>query len=275
VAEILGQLEQSEQWDSVTHTLLRLAHLSKDLRTPRPDIADAIAATLASFFDAARIDHLLTMYEAGGDQGTAASAVVEAAGPGLAGPLFERLNSAERQSSQRSLTQLMCAHAARLAPELAPYVGKGTSLATAVLLKVLGYAGEGYEEVIAGQLSHADEVIVREALRALARIGTEPAASAVGALVRHGNTRMQGPAEEALWRFPPALAQTQLLDLLRQREFVLSRPKSAVRLLDRASRDPEHGLEPALADLAALRFRFWNPAVRRVGTKAQALLKSA
>jgi hypothetical protein len=54
---------------------------------------------------------------------------------------------------------------------------------------------------------------------------------------------------------------------------VMANPKTVVRLIDRAGRSPGHGLEPALTELVPLRFRFWNPALRRVGARARALLQ--
>jgi hypothetical protein len=141
-----------------------------------------------------------------------------------------------------------------------------------MLVRVLGFAGAGYEDAIASQLAHPDDTIVREALRALARIGTPTAATAVGAVVRQRGTNAQGLAEEALWHFPAEVARIQLLDLLRHRDFVMASPKSVARMLDRAGRSRDHGLEPVLTELIPLRFRFWNPSLRRVGARARSLL---
>jgi hypothetical protein len=166
----------------------------------------------------------------------------------------------------------MCDHAAVLAPRLAGYLGQGTSWATVVLVRVLGFAGAGYEDVIAAQLAHAEEAVVREALRALVRIGSVPAAEAVGALIRQSTGRAQGHAEEALWRLPAECAHGQVLGLLQHQDFVRANPDTVARLLDRIGRTQYQGLEPAISRLVALRFRFWNPALRRVGVRAQALL---
>jgi hypothetical protein len=141
-----------------------------------------------------------------------------------------------------------------------------------MLVRVLGFAGAGYEDTIASQLVHPDDTIVREALRALARIGTPTAATAVGEVVRQRGTKAQGLAEEALWHFPAEVVRTQLLDLLRHRDFVMTSPKSVARMLDRAARSRDHGLEPALTELIPFRFRFWNPSLRRVGARARSLL---
>jgi ATP:corrinoid adenosyltransferase len=272
VLEMLGGLEREDRWDEVHESLTRLARLANELRAPRPDVADVTAAALAAYFDSARVGRLLAMYETGGAQQAAAHAIVAAVGSGLAAPLFERLNEAGRHSRERWLTQLMCEHAVVLAPGLEVYIGRGSAATTAVLVRVLGVAGAGYEETIAAQLTHPDEMVVREALRALTRIGTETAASAVGALVRQGAAETQGHAEEALWRLPPERAHTQVLELLQRHDFVLANPKTAARLLDRIGRAGHHGLEPVMTGLVSLRFRFWNPALRRVGARAHDLL---
>ncbi len=273
VLQLLGDLEQAERWDAVDAALIRLAHLATELRSPRPDVADAISAALRSCFDDSRIGRLLAMHEAGGAQQVSAAAVVAAVGTGLATPLYERLEKAGRHTHERSLWQLMCEHAALLAPGLVVHVGQGAVSSTAVLVRVLGFAGTGYEEVIASQLAHPDDAVVREALRALARIGTPTAASAVGAVVRQRGTKGQSLAEEALWHFPAEIARAQLLELLRDRDFVTTNPKTVVRMLDRAGRSADHGLGPVLAPLVPLRFRFWSPSLRRVGIRARSLLQ--
>jgi hypothetical protein len=138
---------------------------------------------------------------------------------------------------------------------------------------VLGFAGPGYETTIAGQLERRDEQVVREALRALARIGTAHAAALVSARIRHGSPWVRNAAQEALCRFPPALAQGQLLELLGRRDFVVHHPDIAARLLDRAAQGGSDHLKATLAPLVPLRFRFWNPALARVGHKARELVK--
>jgi hypothetical protein len=52
----------------------------------------------------------------------------------------------------------------------------------------------------------------------------------------------------------------------------MTSPRAVSRLLDRAARTREHGLESALPSLVRLRFHFWNPPLRRVGAKAHTLL---
>ncbi|NOT27350.1 MAG: hypothetical protein HOP16_14760 [Acidobacteria bacterium] len=273
VMEMLGELDRARRFDDVTALLMRLADLAKDLHSPRPDVADSIVSALAGYFDSARIGQLLAMYEADGSQRAAATAIVSAVGVGLATPFVERLKSVERPTLERSLMQLMSEHSAMLAPGLVKHVGEGIPAATAVVVRVLGFAGAGYEKAIESQLAHSDDAVVREAVRALARIGTAEAASVVGALVRQGGPKTQAPAEEALWHFPAEQAHAQMLELLQDRDFVMNQPASVARLLDRAGRAGDRALDPALTGLVPLRFRFWSPALRRVGARAHALLQ--
>jgi hypothetical protein len=273
VVQMLGELERAGRHDDVTASLMRLARLAEELREPRPDVASSIASALAVYFDSDRIGQLLAMYDADESQRSAAMAIVAAVGVGLATPFVERLKSAERPTLERSLMQLMCDHATLLAPGLVKHVGEGSPAATAVVVRVLGFAGAGYEKAIESQLTHPDDAVVREAVRALARVGTGTAASVVGALVRKGGPKTQAPAEEALWHFPTEQAHAQMLELLQDRQFVMSHPATVARLLDRAGRAGDRALDPALTGLMPLRFRFWNPSLRRVGARAHALLQ--
>jgi hypothetical protein len=124
---------------------------------------------------------------------------------------------------------------------------------------------------VGDQLSHPDEQVVREALRALTRIATGPAASFVAARVRDGRGWIAAAAEETLWHFPAAEARRQVRDLLERRDFVQRQPETAGRLIDRLAQGGAAGLESTLAGIAALRFRLWNPALVRVARKAHAL----
>ena len=108
----------------------------------------------------------------------------------------------------------MCEHARLLAPALVRQLGHGGASTTRAIVKVLGFAGAGHEAVISEQLEHADEQTSREALRALARIGTTQAAALVARQLQAGSVRRRAAAEEALWHFPAARAAAQVRQLL-------------------------------------------------------------
>jgi HEAT repeat protein len=136
---------------------------------------------------------------------------------------------------------------------------------------VLGFAGAGYEAAVAEQTVHGDDPLVREALRALARIGTAQAAALVARQLRDGTIRNRAAAEEALWHFPPARAAGLVRELLGSHEFVLQNPAAVGRLLDRSAQAHIDGLDKVLSALEPLRFRFWNPGLVRVALRAREL----
>ena len=134
---------------------------------------------------------------------------------------------------------------------------------------MLGHAGAGHEAAISRFAEHKDEQVVREAMRALARIGTPSAAAIVARKVREAADDRHSAAEDALWHFPPAQSAIQVRDLLRSRDFVFSHPQTAVRLIDRAAQSRVAGLDETLGGLEGLRFRFWNPSLVQVALKAR------
>ena len=112
------------------------------------------------------------------------------------------------------------------------------------------YAGGGSRDVKGPkQRRGIDEATGREALRALARMGTSQAAAAVAAQLEHGVAWASAAAEEALWHFPPPQAAAQVRQLLARRDFVLHRPDVAGRLLDRAAQARTTGLASVAATL--------------------------
>ena len=119
-----------------------------------------------------------------------------------------------------------------------------------VVVKVLGYGGAGHEAAVARLVGHDDERVAREALRALARIGTDAAAGLIADQIREGSAERRAAAEEALWHFPPAQATAQARVLLRSRDFVRRHPiatKRAVRALlksaDLCALEPERSAQ--------------------------------
>ena len=121
------------------------------------------------------------------------------------------------------------------------------------------------------QLPRTNQSSGREALRALARIGTNRAAGVIADQIENGPPWITAAAEEALWHLPTALGFTTACQLLARRSFVLHRPECASRLLARVTNTGGHAPPPLLDNLASLRYYFWNPAVARVGMKAREL----
>ncbi len=273
VSTLLGELERAARWQDVVSWLAHHRQLAAALHEGRPDVADAIAAAVQSFCTPERAIRIVELYDEGGERRALASMLVNAYGPAVAPAFVALLDDPAVQGKTRSLVPLMVAHAKMLAPALARQIGRAGKAAAGVAVRVLGFAGPGYEAAIAGQFERGNEQVVREGLRALARIGTAHAAALVSAQVRHANAWVRNAAQEALCRFPPQRAQAQLLDLLGRRDFVHRHPDAAARLLDRAVQADSGSLRVTLAALVPLRYRFWHPALARVGTKARDILQ--
>jgi hypothetical protein len=269
--ELLGVLERAGRWRDLAASVTGYRQLADQLKERRPDVAESISKALADFCAPARILALVELHERDAEGRVIASDLIEALGVALVPGLVALLDDAAHQSRARALAFLMCEHAALLAPAFEAELGRCTVAAARVVVKVLGYGGAGHEAAVAGLVGHEDEQISREALRALARIGTGVAAALIARQIREGSAERCAAAEEALWHFPPAQATAQAGVLLRSRDFVRQHPQTVTRLLDRVVQSESRDLDDILAELEPLRFRFWNPGLARVGFKAHEL----
>jgi hypothetical protein len=270
---LFAQLERASRWSDFTMEMSRYLRLADRLREARPDVADAIFKALSDFWTLDRVTRIGELYERDGEGRTLANSLVESCGVAMAPAFTALLEGSTVESKARTVVLLMCDHATLLAPALMTRLDECGLVAARLVVRVLGFAGQGCEEAVAGQLGRGDEQTGREALRALARIGTDKAAAVVADHLRRGGAGMRASAEEALWHFPPAQTLAQVLDVLGHRDFVLRNPATAGRLLDRAAQLNGGGLRPVLPGLTSLRFRFWSPAVVRVARKARGLLE--
>jgi hypothetical protein len=268
----LAELEGAARQQELAAWAAQYGRLADALRESRPDVADAIANALAAFCTPERAMVLSDLYAMAGDGRARANLLVEAFGEATAPAFVALLDDSDMRSRARGLVPLMCEHGRLLAPALAARLGHTGAVAARAIIKVLGLAGPGYEHALAGQLQHGDEQTAREALQALAHIGSPKAAGIVGLHLRQGASSVRAAAEEALRHFPPAAADAALRDLLASRDFVLQHPEIAMRLLDRAEHTGLTDLEPAMRALVPLRFHFWNPALVRVALKARTMI---
>jgi hypothetical protein len=281
---LLNELERGSRGAELPRWLAAYRQLAERLWGTRPDVSGVIGAHLAAFCTPARAAWIadLSLCEPGGRQ--AAGAVITALGPAIAPPLVEILEhdaggapggpARGGRGRGRAVTQLLQAHAADLGPALAALLEQSSPAVRRTLLRVLGTAGAGYENFIGAYVTDGDEGTAREALRALARLGTSKAAGLVVAEIQRQRGPLSVAAEETLWHFPLREAQRHTRELLGRRDFAVNHPHATERLLDRAARAGSADLTPVLIGLAPLRFRLWNPALARVARKANAMLKA-
>lgn len=269
---LFGDLDRAGRWRDLAVLGARFRSLADELGPGRPDVADVILAGLEAFCTKGRVLGLLDLFESDDEGRDVSTMFIDAFAPALPAPMIAVLDDGSLASRSGVLSTLMSQHASVLAPALVRYLGQGKPPSTRVAVRVCGFAGAGYEDAVAGQLGSGDEQTVREALRALARIGSSRAAALVAAHVERGASATRAAAAEALWHFPPAQRSLQLRQLLGRREFVVQNTPIATRLIERAVQTGVPGeLKAVLGNLEGLRFRFWSPALMRVAWKAREL----
>jgi hypothetical protein len=274
-SDLMDRLEQEGRWKEIAAWLARQRELAAGFREPRPDVADAITASLTAYCTMARATRLVELAGRDPEGRAAANAIVEALGPDIGPALLDALgiHVTDTKDSGRAAVQLLCDHAKLVAPALVAGLKKAPAdVVTRAIARVLGFAGPGYEQPLGTLLASSDEQTVREVLRALAKIGTPRAAALVAAEVSRSRGWVGGAAEQTLWHFPRQESDKQVRELLAHREFVLKHPQVAGRLLERIAQHGVPNLAPVLQTLVPLRYRFWNPALVRVAKQAQTLL---
>ncbi len=265
---------ERQQPDRLTEWAVRFRRMAAALREARPDVADAVIAGLESFCSVSRAMALADLHRAEGGSRATAHAFIESFGETIVPSLVVALDDPALHANARSLGALMSAHAMTIAPALVARLPTAGPHARQAIVRVLGEAGAAYAPPVITLLKRDDEQTGREALRALARMGSAQAAAAVAAHLESRAAWARAAAEEALWHFPPPQAAAQVRALLADRDFVLRHPDTVTRLLDRAMQSRAAGLAPVLETLTPLRFRFWNPALVRVALKARQMLRS-
>ena len=261
---------RDNRWQDATRWLARMSDVAASADAARPDVAAAVRDVLRQFCDRAMLLQLARACGADGAS-TCAPLTVAALGAAIVPCWLDALATPANRALALRLRPFMCECGPQMAPALAVRLPDLGSDAAIVAVAVLGYAGSGYETPIAERMTNADDALSREALRALARVGSSKAAALIAWQIEHG-TGAQAAAEEALWRLAPPLALVTTRELLARREFVARHPRAAARLLERAAHSSDSQLESVLETLARLRFHFWNPALARVGAKARDLM---
>jgi len=268
----LRTLARARRWQDVTRWVSRIADVEAYVDSVRPDAAAALREAIAPFCDRALVVDVAQL--CGSEPGQSyATAIAAALGAPLAIAWLEAIDDPADRGRARPFGQALCHSARRAAHAVVarlPRLG-GDALRSA--LAVLGHAGAGYEKTIADFVGGDDERTTREALRALARAGTEKAAALIVRRIEDGPAAVQPAAEEALWRLAAPTAMGKTRELLGRRDFVTRHPQSAARLLERAAQSGDDRFDPVLEQLSSLRFHFWSPALARVGAKARGLLQ--
>jgi hypothetical protein len=266
----LAQLLRADRWEAATRAVEELQAIAAGLHASRPDVEKAVREALVRFCSHEFIVRVADLSSTPAGR-TRAAAIIATSGPALVPAWLELLDGQTERARARQLVPLMSECAPSIAPAIAERLPLLNADAACAALMVLATVGAGYEDLIAEQVKSGEERRAREAMRALARIGSPRAATLIAKQIEDGPPVARPAAEEALWRLPQPLAFAKTHELLRRRDFVVHHPHAATRLLERAAQSADGGLNPVLEGLTSLRFHFWSPAVARVGAKAREL----
>lgn len=274
LAPLLAALEDRGHPEAVLTWLVKLRDISVAVEARRPQVAKCVDAAVQGLCTRQRVAWLAGPCRTDPAARPVVAAHVKALAPILAPVLATLLDESRMQANLPALVNLVCDHAAALAPGLVTELEHASPSATRVIVRALGCAGGGHEGVVAVYLADADVMIRREALEALVRMGTPQAARIVSAQIVEPGNALRTIAVDALSRFPSELVTGELRTVLRRDDFVVHNPELVLRLLDRSRADLTRGFEPELRHLASLRQRFWRPALMRVASTARQLLSS-
>jgi hypothetical protein len=267
---LLGELDRTQSLAEMASQFEMLQRTASAARDSRPTVSESITAAIEAFYTPVRFDRLVTLYQGSDEERALAKRILAALGSSLTPAVVRAFDG---RSGDTAMSQLVSDHAAVFAPAIAKLIDQFPVPQRIAAIRLLSAAGRGAESHVARQLTHQNDGVVREALAALARIGSESAAEFVTRhLQRVGQADASG-TEQLLWQFAPAVTRQCLRTLLRQRQFVAENPALILSLLQRVDRLEGARLGDVLKPLTSFRFRFWNGSLMRVGRQAAVLVR--
>ncbi len=231
---------------------------ASDVRAQRPDIADVVASFLGELCgpDFVRLQVKEWTHERGR---RASQDLLAAFGSASARPLLRALEEEESRGVRRRLVDFMCEQAERLAPGLVEHLKSPSWTVVRNVVRVLGFAGPGYEAHVGSFLTHAEPRVAREAFLALARIGSPEAADLVAHRLLSDDAGLVALAQESVWLFPEPEVRRMALELLSDPAFYRRRPALAREFVNRLGSGRSKLPADLLRPLVRYRFAFWTP----------------
>ncbi len=177
------------------------------------------------------------------------------------------------RAARRRVMDFMCENAHALAGGTLPYLNDERWTVVRNMVRIIGFTGPGHEAQLAPLVGHPEDRVAREALLALARIGSAEAAELVVGRLTDEDPSRRAMAEESIRTFPVEEGLRQTRRLLADRRFLRSYPELARGLVERFVASVDAEWEDVLSPIRLLRFRFWNRRRMALGRAAAAALK--
>jgi hypothetical protein len=269
---LLAELSARQDWPTWGRYVASFRELADVAEAERPEVAELVRALLGTLATPEVCVEMAALDEKA-SCGADAAGVLAALGS-QAGPAMVAALGRADERGRKALVKLAATNAAVLAPSIVPALATAEPVVVRHAVQIIGHGGPGMASVLAPLLSHADTWVAREAFKGLSRIGTDDALAAVSSALARGGAH-HAQAEEAFWRFPVVAARDEAARLLGDSGFVRRQPDIAGALLTRLS-EGDGGRAATLArPLSSLRYRFWSPALMRLGKKAAAAARKS
>lgn len=189
------------------------------------------------------------------------------------GALVDSLAVESDRSARNRLLVALQPRAGDLAEHLLDYLSHPQWFVVRNILKLLGYAGRGFEDAVARSFEDEHPRVIREAFIALARIGSEAAAGLTAEALYHESAEVRRHAADAIWRFEPGLSRPRLLAAMNDRQLAVAHPDLVRQLVEAAGKRDFEGIEPVLRRLRLHCFAVWNAERRSLGWTALRLVR--
>jgi hypothetical protein len=239
-----------------------------------PEVAAIIRSTLDQYVTPEFIHRVSALPTPSDREPPLVTIICELGRTGVGALVDSLVEEADRSARNRLLTALQ-PRAPDLGEHLEDFMSHPEWYVVRNLLTLLGHAGPGHEGAVARLIDHEHPRVIREAFIALARIGTEDAATRTADALYHESVDVRTHAAEAIWRFEPTLSHSRLLAAIGDGELAASHPGLVAHLVVAAGKRDIDGLEPVLRRLRRHCFAVWNPERRSLGWRALRQLRAS
>lgn len=243
------------------------------IRELRPEVAEVVDDLLSALCSPDFIRSEARTWTAADESTAESQRLLRAFGPVSVEALIELLEEEEARGLRRRLVDFMCENAAAFAPGLGRYLTDDRWTVVRNAARVMGFAGPGRESELASLVGHAEERVSREALLALARIGSLEAIDLITDQLGHRHPVRRAMAEESLQTLSVEEGRRQVHRLLGDSDFFRRYPALARRLVRRFAPASGRNWEGVLRPMLSARFRFWQPRLMVLGWAAAGALR--
>lgn len=269
---LFSELESRGCVEMIADAAARYATIATDQDLVTEEIASLVNRFLTDQITPAFLRRTVIRQDA--DSGPSIARILNALGHDGADLLVATLQSESDRNVRRKLLMVTRESAGSISSGLVAHLGNPNWFVVRNVLMVLGYAGPGFENSIADSLTHENPKVVREALLALARIGSGTALAMTVRSLGHQSAVVRRQAADAIWRFPPEMSHPAARDVIADHERLLRDPELGRSLIRGGRQRDLEGLPELVRGLTRWRFALWDRRRMALGREAQKAVRN-